>query len=360
MLKSLFVQFCIVITFLFLGGSIFRFSPYLYSLRQKLFFGTLSGVLGSVLMIFTIPLTPTIIMDYRHIAILFSALYGGTVSTLATIFIICFSRLVFIGGSPLSLFVSTSMMISIGFFSAFICKTNLSELKKWIYMYLVSLVILSGGFGILLGVTKEFINLMVKYWCISIIAGALIFYCVKYIVHSNRSFYDMKKQSATDYLTGLNNVRQFHSAFDDSVEKAIKHDEHLSFLMIDIDNFKTINDTYGHEAGDEVLRQAGALFSSCSRSFDILARIGGDEFSLLLLNCSNQQAKEISERIRTSIEKYEFNLPGGKTLHFTVSIGISTFPETTNYPEHLFKQADKALYIAKHAGRNKVVAIELS
>lgn len=354
MLKDLFVHVCIVITFLFIGGSIFRFFPYLYTFWQKLLFGTALGILGSLLMFFSIHLTPSVIMDYRHIAILISALYGGVISTIATVIIICFNRAVFFMGAPISILVSSLMMIIIGIFSIFISKTNLSELKKWIYMYSFSLVILSAGFDFLLGKTQNFYDIMVKYWAISIASGLILFYCVNYIIYSNRTYFDMKKQSTTDFLTGLNNVRQFYSAFHHSIEKANKHDEKLSLLMIDIDHFKNINDTYGHQTGDSILKQMGDLLFSCCRSFDIPSRMGGDEFSLLLLNCTNQQAIEISERIRHCVEKHDFKITDDKFLKFTVSIGVSTYLETTYYPERIIHQADTALYKAKHAGKNKV------
>ena len=357
MLRELFVHVCIVITFLFIGGSFFRFTHKLSSLRQKILFGTYTGVLGSLLMLFTINLTPEIIMDYRHIAILLAALYGGAISTVVSVTIICLSRYFMIGGPESSIIISSIVMVCIGVFSVLIAKSSLSEIKKWIYMYLFSLVILTAGFEYLLGITKEFYFLMLKYWSISLGAGVLLFYCTNYIIYSNRSFYDMKLQSTTDFLTGLNNVRQFHSSFSRSIEKANKHDEKLSFLMIDIDHFKVINDTYGHQAGDAVLKQVGALLSTCARSFDIPSRMGGEEFSLLLLNCTNEQALEISERIRTTIEKYDFILPDAKKIKLTVSIGVSTYLETTLYPDRLLKQADIALYNAKHAGRNKVHSI---
>lgn len=170
----------------------------------------------------------------------------------------------------------------------------------------------------------------------------------------------MKKDSTTDFLTGLYNVRYFDSKLNASIKKAKEYSEKLSFLMIDIDHFKMVNDTFGHIVGDEVLRKLGALISSCARSFDIVSRMGGEEFSVLLLNCNHAQALEIAEKIRYAVENHKIKFPNGKEINVTISIGVATYLETTQYPEHLVRQADKALYNAKRTGRNNVCSTWVS
>lgn len=193
MVKDLFVHVCIVITFLFIGGSFFRSSLTFNSFWKKIFFGTFSGILGSLLMLFTIQLTPTIIMDFRHIGILMSALYGGPLSITISVLIICLSRIAFITSSLESLLISLLNMVLIGFFSIFVSTLKLKELKKWIYMYLFSIITLSFGFYYLLGRSDHFYQFMIVYWIISLIAGALIYYCTNMIVQSNRSYNELKK-----------------------------------------------------------------------------------------------------------------------------------------------------------------------
>ena len=122
-------------------------------------------------------------------------------------------------------------------------------------------------------------------------------------------------------------------------------------------DLKKVNDTYGHQAGDEVLRQLGGLLISCSRPSDIVSRNGGEEFSLLLKNCSYSQALEIAERLRGIVENHRFSLPNGKELKITISLGASTYLETTQCLEEFIKQADDTLYKAKRTGRNKVSAL---
>jgi diguanylate cyclase len=124
--------------------------------------------------------------------------------------------------------------------------------------------------------------------------------------------------------------------------------------MIDIDFFKRVNDTYGHSAGDMVLKQlSGILISSC-RSFDIVSRKGGEEFTVILLDCNYEHAFEIAERIRKNVEDYYFIIDDSKKVSITISIGVSSYPSRTDNSNELLHEADNALYSAKRNGRNQV------
>lgn len=120
-----------------------------------------------------------------------------------------------------------------------------------------------------------------------------------------------------------------------------------------------MNDTYGHSAGDAVLKQLGQLLIEHSRSADMVSRNGGEEFAILLLDCGNHQALAIAESIRQSVEKYLFALPDGTTIRLTISIGVAVFPDHCDEQDDadFFEQADRALYEAKNTGRNRVCAI---
>jgi len=162
----------------------------------------------------------------------------------------------------------------------------------------------------------------------------------------------LEQLSVKDYLTGLLNYRSFDSMFDFLVQKLEWSDESLSLILLDIDDFKLINDTYGHASGDTILAQLSEILTSSSRSSDIVFRTGGEEFSILLPNCSHELALEIGERIRVSVQKHIFYLTNGKTVSLTVSIGVSSSPQT---PIDVLKiEADNAMYKAKHSGRNLV------
>lgn len=125
-------------------------------------------------------------------------------------------------------------------------------------------------------------------------------------------------------------------------------------MMIDIDHFKKVNDTCGHPAGDEVLRQLATILIENSRSFDVVSRIGGEEFTIILPDCSSTQAYEVGERIRSAVENNEFCMEQ-KNLKITISIGIASYPEHSDDPHELLFLADKSMFEAKKTGRNKVV-----
>lgn len=358
MWEDLFAHLCIFLTFQFIGGIFFKDIHEMKSSQQKIVFGFFMGVLGTILMFFSIQLTPTVIMDLRYLSILQSAFYGGPVSTFITVAMIIINRWIFINNAPFPTIVSMGIMICIGVFSILIMRKKYSSLKTWLYMNIVSIVVLSIGFLALLENSKETYMLLIEYWIVIILGGLLTFYVGKYISDSNNNFILMKKQAATDFLTGLNNNRQFQYDLKTSIEKTQKNNGNLTLLLVDIDFFKRINDTFGHVAGDEVLRQLAFTLSSCTRSFDIVSRNGGEEFTILLLNNDHSEGMEMAERIRNSVENHAFILPNGKEINVTTSIGVATYPQTTPSPEALFNQADEALYYAKGTGRNKVSSIK--
>jgi diguanylate cyclase len=155
-------------------------------------------------------------------------------------------------------------------------------------------------------------------------------------------------------LTGLNNVRKFDEVFNSLLNELNKSIQSFSLLYIDIDFFKKINDTYGHSEGDLVLKRLGTLLTVSTRNFDIVSRNGGEEFTILLPDTSVARAMDIAEHIRKTVENTEFPLSGGGVIKVTVSIGVASYKDTTDNPSMLIEDADKALYVAKKTGRNKV------
>jgi diguanylate cyclase len=131
-------------------------------------------------------------------------------------------------------------------------------------------------------------------------------------------------------------------------------DQPLSLLFIDVDFFKKVNDVYGHLNGDKVLKEISEILIKLSRENDVVTRKGGEEFTVLLSDCSLLEAKQVAERIRSEIENHSFISLNKEIIKITVSIGVSAFPETTKNPEILTEQADIALYKAKRDGRNRV------
>ncbi len=156
----------------------------------------------------------------------------------------------------------------------------------------------------------------------------------------------------TDPLTGANNRSAMNSALIRETELARRHHTPLSLIMLDIDKFKSINDTYGHLAGDFVIKSVADAVMECTRSSDMLFRSGGEEFVILLSNTDRQGALLLAERIRHTIASNEYKY-GDQAITVTASLGVACFHKNDN-SESLFEKADVALYTAKAEGRNCV------
>ena len=157
-------------------------------------------------------------------------------------------------------------------------------------------------------------------------------------------------ESRTDSLTGLNNRRAFTPRFEDEFDRAARYDFPLSVLMLDVDCFKTFNDAFGHGSGDEVLQTIARLMLEKARASDFVARLGGEEFVVILPNTGSEGAFILAERIRRSMEEAPWRL-----RPITISIGIATHEPNIPGADALLDRADEALYRAKSAGRNRVV-----
>jgi diguanylate cyclase (GGDEF)-like protein len=156
-----------------------------------------------------------------------------------------------------------------------------------------------------------------------------------------------------DPLTELHNRRHFCEMADKEIGRALRHGRPLALCIIDVDLFKPVNDRYGHISGDEVLRQIGALVRNHARNDDLAARIGGEEFALLLSECEREPAVRLAERLREAVAAASF-APGGEPQRITISIGIATLSADRDSRPALMAAADAALYRAKSEGRNRV------
>lgn len=163
--------------------------------------------------------------------------------------------------------------------------------------------------------------------------------------------------AVTDGLTGLNNRRYLDKHLKMLFDRSVARGRPLSICITDIDRFKSVNDTYGHDAGDEVLREFANRIRSTVRGADLACRYGGEEFVVVMPDTPPEMAAAVAERLRTIVEMNPFKLrQAGVAIQITASLGISSTVWGAESPEQLLKQADRALYDAKHSGRNRVVA----
>ncbi|MBI4838449.1 MAG: diguanylate cyclase [Nitrospirae bacterium] len=160
--------------------------------------------------------------------------------------------------------------------------------------------------------------------------------------------------SIHDGLTELFNKREFTRRIIDEIARSKRYKSVFSLIMIDIDHFKAVNDTYGHQAGDEVLKAISAILKRGIRTVDFAARYGGEEIAVILPYINSEGAYEAAERLRKDIEAFKISISKEKAIQVTVSMGLAVFPDNADTDEKLVTAADKALYAAKHAGRNHV------
>jgi diguanylate cyclase (GGDEF)-like protein len=163
-------------------------------------------------------------------------------------------------------------------------------------------------------------------------------------------FEEMEHYARTDFLTGLPNHRSFQSQLSSEWSRAQRHNNPLSLLMIDLDFLKSVNDHFGHPAGDMVIRGIGETIRSSCREFDFAARYGGEEFTVILPETPLDEAMSVAERIRVRIAEHDF--PGISAV--TASIGVSNYPSNAFDKQDLIRLADDALYVAKKEGRDRV------
>jgi len=159
-----------------------------------------------------------------------------------------------------------------------------------------------------------------------------------------------------DSLTNLYNRRILSKKLTKEIEKARRYNHPLSLFLFDIDYFKNINDTYGHDVGDTVLKTLGQLIKDSIREIDDAFRYGGEEFVIILADTPLSKAEELAQRLRKKIEKMPIASVKGDAISITVSIGVSSFTKDIESPDDLLKIADTRMYLAKHSGRNCVVA----
>jgi diguanylate cyclase (GGDEF)-like protein len=170
-----------------------------------------------------------------------------------------------------------------------------------------------------------------------------------------KAMQELQEQAMTDPLTGLHNTRYLRELLPREMLRAKRKDSPLAAIMIDVDHFRRINDSLGHEAGDGVLKELGALFKKSIRGSDIACRYGGEEFAIILADATSEGARRRAEDIRAAVKRLELH-HGGKSIGgLTVSLGVALFPYHADQATTLLRKADEALYQAKAAGRDRVV-----
>ena len=351
-IKDLFINACILIFITFIAIQVFKNHSQI-KITKKILIGFIGGMLGIILMFYSMHITSNLILDFRHISEIVVVIYGGLISLSITAVISALFRLIYFGVSIYSVVTSLGIIIvSVGY--AFISKLSISKKQKWVYMLLYSVIVRSVILSSLLNNKSLIEAALLPLWLGTLVVGSTVYFLVQYLETANKALKKVRDEAEKDSLTGLNNRKNFKKLLNEAIENTVQKKEPISVLVVDIDFFKKVNVTYGRLAGNSILKALAQILCGACSKFDIVGRIGGEKFSIVIPKCSNVRAIEIAERIRAVVEKYPFVLPDGKIIYSTVSIGVATYPDTTLELESILKKADMALYDAKHTGRNKV------
>ncbi|QBP93409.1 GGDEF domain-containing protein [Bacillus mycoides] len=347
MFRDLFVNMTIILSFIFVGGQLLRDKPLKegFAVWQKCVVGIFTGILGVLLMHFGVHIEDSL-LDLRYLAVILAVIIGGPIASSITVAIILITRLLFTDYSLASELACYTIIVT-GMGIVFIWRMKISIFTKWIWLNVYSLSILILPLSILF---KD-VSVVVLYFVCSIVAGYITFVSASYVLQSNELFQTMRHYATIDALTNLGNVRQFDFEMNRHIDSKHMKNDSLCLLLIDIDHFKYVNDTYGHPAGDEVLKQLGRILLENAPFPNLVFRKGGEEFALLLPKKRVAFGTRIGEQIRLAVEKHSFQLQNGEKIKITVSVGLSEYKKS---PEQFIQSADDALYYSKRNGRNKV------
>ncbi|PWK10302.1 GGDEF domain-containing protein [Tumebacillus permanentifrigoris] len=359
-LDKFFVNLCILVACLFFLHQLLKdrkVTPH-SPLPLRFVIGGVLGLLGWLLMMHSLHVGDGTVFDLRILPVFIAAAAGGWVSALTTAVIVGAGRALLFDWTP-----ATVAALSNLFVTAVICgvivRYTENHICRWAAMSLVNIVAVGISILFIPGDLHVHMKFLLQYALVVSVAMWFTFLLIGYLYRSHEAFLQVRESARKDFLTGLNNVRSFDSAINTLLQKNQEHGEELAFLLIDIDYFKKVNDTYGHSAGDEVLRQLSDVLSLTARSMDVVSRNGGEEFSLILPACSKHNALRVANRIRTTIEHHRFKLPSGQDIQVTVSLGLSqSTPEVPLTAYELVDLADEGLYLAKRSGRNRVCCFQ--
>jgi diguanylate cyclase (GGDEF)-like protein len=178
---------------------------------------------------------------------------------------------------------------------------------------------------------------------------------LRYALKLGETLEALRQLATRDQLTGLLNRREFDRIMAEEAERCRRFGQPLALVMVDIDHFKAVNDTHGHQAGDAVLREIAKTLTGQLRTVDRVARIGGEEFALVLMQTGRSAATEVAQRVVEAVAASPVVIESGASLRLTISAGVAVLPDDVSWLELLIGAADRSLFAAKRGGRNRVM-----
>ncbi len=319
----------------------------------RILYGISLSLLSWMLMQLTIEPVPGVLVDLRHIPVIVAAYFAGPLPTaIVTIVIILYRFSISLNSSAYAaaLFIT---LIAVG----------TSLLVKWLPIYskrtftlvTVYATVLHGIVLIyVLADSKLIMDILSVVLPASFISSWLALVITRDIRLTKQSMRTWQQTAQRDFLTGLHNFRAFTDHFDDLKQQTILQQHEVALITVDIDHFKHVNDTFGHEAGDEVLRQFASRLRDGVTDAGFISRNGGEEFSVLVEQLTDVKVLALAEQLRERIATSPFQLSNGTQLPLTASFGVAHFPKSTSQIQQLVTDADVTLYHSKQNGRNRV------
>lgn len=364
-LDSIFINIMILVAFTAIMGEVLKrdilYSGFGKSNKSKSFrtktIITILMIMESLsLMHFNIHVDPRVSIDFRLIPIIIISMYIGVVPSVAAAITIKFLAVLMHGFQP-EIGYNFVSMILIAILCEFIMKSRLSFSKKSMYIFLCVTIAINASTLILARDIVLLISIIPYITITTLILYIGVYKGINYICGSNNVLMKMKEEANRDFLTGLYNSRYFNSALEECSKDLMEKERVFSLIYLDIDNFKDINDQYGHGKGDHVIKEISYIISKTCRKLDVVSRIGGDEFTILLPNCPEEKAEEVAERIRKKISNHNFSALKDEIITVTASIGVKSCTNSQKSIEEIKEEVDKALYRAKKCGRNTVCTV---
>ncbi|TCI52089.1 diguanylate cyclase [Exiguobacterium sp. SH5S13] len=350
---SLFVNACVAFTGFYLISKVFHSQLFFSSRSRGVLIGMLAGMLGLFLMFNGVEVNEDVRVDLRHLPLVLLAFYGARLPLFIATGFIASTRFLFgFTDQAVVAFIAT-WFVSLGMIWI---HRRLSErlffqsmlLNVWA-LFVISIAVL-----INLGWSMSYITLIATIWTVGLLVGLLSSVLTIDLDQAKRRAKDYKQSAERDPLTGLFNRR----VWDRYTSELENENRPSNVLALDIDHFKRVNDTYGHANGDLVLQRFAELLLAETRLHDVVARVGGEEFVILMYDLTPEKVEKVAERIRKRIEDEVFVLKDFPPIHITASIGIAH--GKSEPVQKMTEAADNALYQAKRSGRNQVILTNVS
>lgn len=319
----------------------------------RILYGISLSVLSLLLMQMTIEPVPGVLVDLRHIPVIVAAYFAGPLPTFIVTVVIILYR--FSISTNAAAYAAALFIISIAGGTSLLVKWFPIYSKRTFTLVTIYATVLHGAvLTYVLSETGLVTTILSVVIPASFVSSWLALVIIRDIRLTKQSMRTLQQTAQRDFLTGLHNFRAFTDHFDDLKQQTILHQHEIALITIDIDHFKQVNDTYGHEAGDEVLRQFATRLKDGVTDAGYVSRNGGEEFSILVEQLTIAKVVALAEQLRERIATSPFQLSTGVFLPLTASFGVASFPKTTTEIQHLVTDADAALYQSKQNGRNQV------